>query len=116
MRLDGYYALAEFLNRPQLSSESHYEVMSGVKRLFLGQTDRHASRDSLLLSYGIGSIAYRYALMFGLVAAAAQMYGNLVAIAMIGFMTAIFSVQILRAIRGMVQAAQARQRCICEWH
>ncbi len=108
LRLDGYYVFAELLNRPQLASESQRELLAWGKWLFLGQAHSDTRNDRLLLFYGMSSVTYRYALMVSLVFAAAKMYGDWAAMFMIGFIAAMFSLQLLRAIRGLVHAAEAR--------
>ncbi len=108
LRLDGYYVLAELLNRPQLAFESDRELHSWLKKWFLGQSQSDAQSDLLLLSYAIGCVAYRYALLVGLVIAAAKMYGDWAATAMIGLIAAIASTQVFRMVRGLASAAKAR--------
>ncbi len=112
MKLDGYHAMCDLLNRPQLAMDSQVAMKQWLKRWLFGQKPAElihkAQSKRTLLIYGFSCLAYRLALTCGLVTVALAWYGPTIALVLIGFLVAVWSMRLVQAIRMVHRVAQDR--------
>ncbi len=76
MRLDGYFALSDWLGRPNLSRDASQSLRAACGWLFFGKRPQHEITSLGMLAYGAGCFGYRIMVMIGLVTMAAAFYGR----------------------------------------
>ncbi|QEG38075.1 HlyD family efflux transporter periplasmic adaptor subunit [Roseimaritima ulvae] len=77
MRLDGYFALTDWLDRPNLATDAQATLRGAVAWLCLGIRPKRTHFGGSawgLLVYGIGSLGYRISVITALLIAGIQMY------------------------------------------
>lgn len=76
IKLDGYYALIDWLDRPNLATDGQQAFQSAMTWLCLAQTDPHAEQRSTgILLFGTASAFYRLFVIAALLWAAVQWLG-----------------------------------------
>lgn len=80
MRFDGYFALTDWLGRPNLASVAAAEVRLTMRRYFLGIEDRREPSPGVqqngLLAYGLAAAVWRVCVALGLFALCLDRFGG----------------------------------------
>lgn len=80
MRLDGYFALTDWLDRPNLATDAQTTLRGAVAWLCLGNRPNRTYFGGSpwgLLAYGIAALVYRFSVIGALLMAGIQMYQQL---------------------------------------
>ncbi len=80
MRLDGYFALTDWLDRPNLATDAQATLRGAVAWLCLGSRPSQTyfgGSSGGLLAYGVAALAYRVSVIAALLMAGIQMYQQL---------------------------------------
>ena len=77
MRLDGYHAVCDWLDRPHLGSEGTKSLQSVASLLFLAKRNPQELVNVVLAAYGFSTLAYRFVISVCVVSATYAMCGQL---------------------------------------
>ncbi len=97
MRLDGYHAICDLLDRPNLGTDGAKALQTIAARLFLGRKSKRQTSQTRLAAYGLAVFAYRIVVSIGIVTAAHAMYGRTGLLLMAVLMVSVTVAPLLRA-------------------